>query len=58
MNKYCKNCHNEIKVMAFVGTDFCSDDCKKKSGKDIKAEGTMMFVTPDEAKKIREARNV
>lgn len=56
MNTTCIVCHKPIKVMAFRGSDFCSDDCRKKSGADIKAEGTMMFVTPEEAAQIKRRR--
>lgn len=29
MNKFCKYCSNEIVVMCFRGTDWCSENCRK-----------------------------
>lgn len=29
MYQFCKNCGREIRVMAFRGTDWCSDNCRK-----------------------------
>lgn len=27
---FCENCGKRIKVMAFQGTDYCSNDCRKE----------------------------
>lgn len=35
-NNICKNCGQEIKVTIFRDLGWCSDDCRKALGKDIK----------------------
>jgi predicted nucleic acid-binding Zn ribbon protein len=34
MNTHCKSCGKEIKVMAFIGKDWCSDNCRKDLAKE------------------------
>lgn len=53
----CSVCENKIEVMAFKGTPFCSDTCKKKGGADVPSVGTHMFVTTAEKRMIDGARN-
>lgn len=57
MEDTCINCGSKIETMAFRGTGVCSEDCKKVVKGDVSSVGTFMFVTTDEAAKIREGRN-
>lgn len=34
--KHCQNCGCVILVTIFMGGDYCSDNCRKELGKDIK----------------------
>lgn len=53
----CKQCGTKIEMMAFRGSGFCSDQCKKDAGVDRPSVGTYMFVTTDEKRMIEEYRN-
>lgn len=33
---HCSHCGKVIKISIFKGTDFCSDNCRKLAGKDVK----------------------
>lgn len=52
----CVSHGREIKTMAFRGTGFCSEDCKKLAGADVTSVGTIMFVTTEERHRIMKAR--
>lgn len=57
MNTHCKACGKEIKVLAFIGTDYCSVDCRKRAGDDQTSIGTLVFLTKTEENLIKEYRN-
>ena len=52
----CVSHGRPIETMAFRGTGFCSEDCKKIAGADVSSVGTVMFVTREERTKIMAAR--
>lgn len=54
-NKTCPNKH-EIHVAIFKGTGSCSVDCRKAQGIDHATQGTLTFLSRDEAALIKEAR--
>lgn len=57
MDEICKTCGTTIQVMAFRGTGYCSVDCKKAAGIDHATQGTLTFLTREEAAMIKENRN-
>lgn len=56
MEDNCTVCKTKIETMAFRGTGFCSDICKKKGGKDVSSVGTYMFVSLEERDAIVKSR--
>lgn len=53
---FCRVCFKKINVMAFRGTEFCSDVCRKKAGADVSSVGSYMFVTNEERNLINDLR--
>ena len=53
------NCPHEGRIitMAFRGSGFCCDDCRKAVGADVSSVGTYMFLTTEEAELIRNRRS-